>query len=246
MDISYEMPKLKDISLLKTAEQMIVSPSPIIGEDSLIYSISKEQDSEIFTTPDALYSEPQGGTYDLCIWQVNWDATLLYGSYFGGSGNEETSIRARKFRDGKLYVVGYTNSPDFPLTPGAYIDSRESDKLRWGLFAFCIDFSEQPVAVDDDAATPAPLTLDPPYPNPFNPQTTIAFTLPEAGFARLAVYNISGQLMRELAAEYIPAGRHEIVWDGRDSAGALASSGVYIARLVAGEHVAVRKVTLVR
>ena len=203
-------------------------------------------DVPYITTSDALYPEPPEAGFDFGIWQVTDNAELLYGTYFGGSNIEETAMNAVTFRDGKLYVTGYTNSPDFPLTPGAYIDSREPEQFNWGIFAFCIDFNEPTEVAEESAAIPEALILDPPHPNPFNPATTISFTLSEAGFARLAVYNISGQLVRELAAEHLQAGRHEIVWDGRDANGAQASSGVYIARLATGDKTAVRKVTLVR
>jgi hypothetical protein len=201
-------------------------------------------------TPDALYNQISSHNYDLGIWQISEYAEVLYGTYLGGWGQEFTSTNAVAYQDGKLYVTGLTNSDDFPLTPGAYIDHRTpvppGEFQPWGLFAFCLDFNETTGVTEESAATPAPLTLDPPHPNPFNPSTSISFTLPESGFARLAVYNISGQLVRELAAEHLSAGQHEIVWDSRDSSGANVSSGVYIARLAAGDRTAVRKVTLVR
>ena len=54
------------------------------------------------------------------------------------------------------------------------------------------------------------------YPNPFNPSTTIEFTLSESDFTTIAIYNITGQKIRELAADYMPAGTHSLVWDGKD------------------------------
>ena len=212
-----------------------------------IYSIHyKSADAPFTTTSDALYAQPNTGDVDLGIWQITDNAELLYGTYFGGSGIEETTMNAVAFRNGKLYVAGYTNSPDFPLTPGAHIDIRTHPYPSWGLFAFCIDFNEPTDVAEESSAIPEALILDPPHPNPFNPATTISFTLPEAGLARLAIYNISGQLVRELSAGNLPAGQHEIVWDGHDTDGAQVGSGVYIARLMAGDRTAVRKVTLVR
>jgi hypothetical protein len=71
-------------------------------------------------------------------------------------------------------------------------------------------------------------------PNPFNPETTIRFELSPAdaaGPVSLRVYDVRGQLVRTLAADNLAAGLVSVSWDGRDDAGRLASSGVYIYRL---------------
>ena len=80
-------------------------------------------------------------------------------------------------------------------------------------------------------ARPLRFSLDQNVPNPFNRMTTIRFSLPEAGAVRLAIYSIHGQLVRTLVDGPVQAGRHEVVWDGTDSRGAPAASGVYIYRL---------------
>ena len=72
-------------------------------------------------------------------------------------------------------------------------------------------------------------------PNPFNPSTTLRFDLPVGGRVRLAVYDVAGRLLRTLLDVELPAGSHEAVWDGRDSAGRGMASGSYFARLLAGE-----------
>ena len=219
-----------------------------VDDQEHIYTVrGVTRESPFTVTSDALYANATSDGDDLGIWQVSDDAELLYGTYFGGSSSESTNADAVVFRNGVLYVVGYTLSTDLPLTAGSYIDTQASPDHSWAFFALALDFGDRSNAVtDQNADSPEALILDPPHPNPFNPATTISFTLPEAGLARLAVYNISGQLVRELAVDNLPAGRHEIVWDGCNSDGAQVSSGVYIARLAAGENTAVRKVTLVR
>ena len=99
-----------------------------------------------------------------------------------------------------------------------------------------------PVASD----TPAPLPLLANYPNPFNPQTTISFTLPESGNAELAIYNLAGQKIRTLISGETMAGAHEVLWDGRDDRGVPVSSGIYISRLRAGEQVISSRMMLVK
>ncbi len=71
------------------------------------------------------------------------------------------------------------------------------------------------------------------HPNPFNPTTTISFMNPAEGPLRLALYDVSGRLVRVLQDGPMPAGRASIAWDGRDGEGRSLSSGVYFARLTA-------------
>lgn len=84
------------------------------------------------------------------------------------------------------------------------------------------------------------------HPNPFNPATTIRFDLPAAGFVRLAVFDITGRQIRTLVDGDLPYGAHDAVWDGRDSAGRGAASGVYLARLVTASGVRTVRVTLAK
>jgi hypothetical protein len=97
-----------------------------------------------------------------------------------------------------------------------------------------------------DAEKSMAFSLLPVNPNPFNPSTTISFTLPSLGMAILIIYDISGRKVRELASGTLQIGRHSILWDGRDDSGRAVSSGVYFARLTMGKSVAVRKMLLMK
>lgn len=97
-----------------------------------------------------------------------------------------------------------------------------------------------------DATAPAAVTLAQNHPNPFNPQTTIAFTLPRAEHVVLAVFGLDGRLVRTLVDEPRAAGPHAVVWTGRDQAGRLVAAGTYVYALRAGDLRLVRKMTLVK
>ena len=84
------------------------------------------------------------------------------------------------------------------------------------------------------------------WPNPFNPRTTVAFELPHAAHARLVLHDLAGRLVRVLVDGSLPAGAHQVAWDGRDAAGREAASGLYVARLAAGEARATLRLNLVR
>lgn len=74
-------------------------------------------------------------------------------------------------------------------------------------------------------------TIESVYPNPFNPNTNIAFSLPEAGQVRVEVFSVGGQLVRVLLNDTYEAGRHTLRWDGTDQSGNSAASGNYFFRV---------------
>jgi len=98
----------------------------------------------------------------------------------------------------------------------------------------------------DQPRMPGPLVLHDPSPNPFNPRTTIRFDLPSDGEVRLSIFDVSGSLIRKLVDGNLPAGEHEAVWDGCDSAGRSMASGSYFARLESGGQGQTKWMSLVR
>jgi len=88
--------------------------------------------------------------------------------------------------------------------------------------------------------------LYPSVPNPFNPTTTIAYSISEAGLVRLRVYNVRGEMVRTLVVANMPPGEYSMTWDGRDSRGALLSTGIYFVRLEHEVSVETRKVILLK
>jgi hypothetical protein len=90
-------------------------------------------------------------------------------------------------------------------------------------------------------------TLAPASPNPFTRETTVVFDVPGgAGAVELAVYDVAGRLVRTLASGPVERGRHEAVWDGRDSGGAQVAAGVYFLRLDVGGAMRTEKSIVVR
>ena len=83
-------------------------------------------------------------------------------------------------------------------------------------------------------------------PNPFRPATTIAYTVPRDDIVQLGVFDVTGRLVRELVGQAQAAGRHQVVWDGRDMAGRRAVSGVYFYRLATGDVNETRRMVRLR
>ncbi|MDZ4181937.1 MAG: FlgD immunoglobulin-like domain containing protein [Candidatus Cloacimonadaceae bacterium] len=83
----------------------------------------------------------------------------------------------------------------------------------------------------DDPVAEANILNPVAYPNPFNPSTTISFSIPAGMQCSLDIYNLRGQKVKTLLNENMTAGKHSVVWDGDDDNGRKVSSGVYLYRL---------------
>ncbi|MBU1073781.1 hypothetical protein KKG45_11085, partial [bacterium] len=111
---------------------------------------------------------------------------------------------------------------------------------------FAIYCTEATPVLDDAVARPT-VFLEQNHPNPFNPRTRIAYTVPDGGGAVvLRLFDLAGRLVRTLVAGDMPAGRHEAVWDGTDETGRKVASGNYFYRLAAPGVEETRQLVLVR
>lgn len=97
-----------------------------------------------------------------------------------------------------------------------------------------------------DIAIPHQLELGQNYPNPFNPATTIEIRLPRQSNFTLTIYDVLGREVRTFTYENVPAGTHQIVWDGNDNAGNRAASGIYVYSFRTKDLLAAKKMLLVR
>ncbi|MBD3366901.1 MAG: T9SS type A sorting domain-containing protein [Candidatus Eisenbacteria bacterium] len=97
---------------------------------------------------------------------------------------------------------------------------------------------EQPVA--------SVLRLERPAPNPFGSESTISFALSEPADVAVRIYNVSGRAVRTLHDRGTEAGRHSVVWDGRDDHGGRVGAGAYFVRVTAGRTSGARSLILIR
>jgi hypothetical protein len=83
-------------------------------------------------------------------------------------------------------------------------------------------------------------------PNPFNPRTTLYYSLPVSGRGELVVYDLAGRRVKTLVSGHIEAGQHAAEWDGRDEQGRRVASGVYLYNLVSGEFNETKRMVLLK
>jgi len=143
--------------------------------------------------------------------------------------------------DGNSYSEGYLQTGEIPQfkylnnTTGRLTDLYHTDIPSWennGMYVLG--------SVDVKAILPQTIRLNA-FPNPFNPVTTLSFAVPNKGMLQLSIYNISGQLMAELAHEYRTSGNVEYIWDAANH-----PSGVYLARLNINNTIYTQKLALIK
>jgi len=163
------------------------------------------------------------------------------------------------------YRVYRGTSSDFSPSPTNLVDSPSESELldvewtwdgeywykvaavdRHGNESHLAVFGPDMVTGDDPMPIPDATFLAQNFPNPFNPNTTIAFGLKTDGFVNLSVYDAAGRLVTTLINESRPAGQYATVWNGKAQNGSPVASGVYFYRLAAGNYIETRKMILLR
>lgn len=130
----------------------------------------------------------------------------------------------------------------YPFAPSGniYVSDQET-----GLYIFSLNIA--PTAIEPNTRNqPDDFALFDNYPNPFNPETTIEYQIPENSHVRLEIFNVLGQNIRTLVNSEIAPGRHTARWDGRDNLGNRVSSGVYLYQLRTEDSVATNRMLLLR
>lgn len=129
-----------------------------------------------------------------------------------------------------------------PVT-AEYNGSQYTDTI---LVKVVVDSQTIVTGIGEGNSIPQKYQLKQNFPNPFNPATTIEYSLPEAGLVLINLYNSLGQKVRTLREANQPAGSYQVVWDGRNDSGSKVAGGVYIYRMNAGGKTFSRKMTLVK
>jgi hypothetical protein len=99
---------------------------------------------------------------------------------------------------------------------------------------------------EDEFAPVAVTQLAGNYPNPFNPETTISYSMKEAGSVSIDIYNIKGQLVKHLVKGDMAAGNHTVVWNGTDNNNRAVSSGVYFYKMNSGNYSSTKKMIMMK
>jgi hypothetical protein len=230
----------------------------IVVDDSGYAYVTGETHSANFPTTTQAFDKIHNGGSDAFVVKLNpMGNTLDYATFLGGEYSDigfDIVLDSSRY----VYLAGHTESPKFPVTVDVYDNTYNGDQdvfvVKLNTTGSALDFATflgggVYVPVDPtipSALLPTTYALSQNYPNPFNPETTIRFHTPRAGTVSLCVYNVSGQLVRELSDGYREAGSHEVRWDGQDHSGKKVVSGTYLCRMRAGHVSKTIKMVLLR
>ncbi len=103
-----------------------------------------------------------------------------------------------------------------------------------------------PVELTDIESLPTQFTIEPAYPNPFNPSTTICYGIPYTKELTISIYDLRGRLVSNLFKAEQPMGWYEITWNGLVNDGSLAPAGMYFYKIIAGDEIRTNKISLVK
>lgn len=216
-------------ALVSFDEVVLVEP----GESGTVYGDSYFWDYVVVEgSLDGISWVPLGPGYD------SRDDNAWLTAYYNGTPGSDSMFRTRTYNLLDTFAWQDVVLLRFRLYADGAVNS-------WG---WAIDN----LSIQEGSATPVGelpsgrFALDQNAPNPFNPTTTIAFNLDRAGQASLKVFNVRGQLVRTLVDGRLAAGPKQVVWDGRDDAGAAVASGTYLYRLQSGDQVQQRKMLLLK
>ena len=146
-------------------------------------------------------------------------------------------------------VVNNTNSNPFILTapePGSYTVNAGYKKPSREWDTGSVDLTLSNVSLVTSAAIPQKLELYNNHPNPFNNETLIRFSLPKHQFVELHIYNINGQLVRDLVSNNLAGGQHSVRWDGKNNEGRIVASGTYLYQLKSSDKKISKRLMLLK
>ncbi len=124
---------------------------------------------------------------------------------------------------------------------GAYNDDDNGENSG---SAYIYDFSNL-TSIDDKIIPSRKYNLSN-YPNPFNPETTISFTVTQKRNLNLSIYNIKGKIVKTLYNGNINCGEHQIIWNGNNEKNESVSSGIYLYKFEADDFVITKKMILLK
>lgn len=163
---------------------------------------------------------------------------VMVDGHFDGPSNQPVSGMTGD--DGRITFV--SNKVRRPTEPWEF----HIDNLSCSYAAYDPESNNEDFGVAKMVVLPTENELFPNYPNPFNPVTTIGYSLEEETHVSMAVYNTLGQLVRTLVNEVQSTGDYEVVWDATDNDGVAVASGIYLYRFQAGRIGSSKRMVLLK
>jgi len=185
------------------------------------------------------YNLTSSGGYDIFVAKIDANGNWLWAIQAGGEDRdyEDNALDVTVDNYGNSYVTGYFN---YIVTFGSYTltNSIGNKDIFIAKLGNETSVGNETITMNNKLSN---------FPNPFNPRTTISFSIQDDSQVELSIFNITGQKVKILAQNEFTKGSHSIIWNGDDDFGNSFSSGVYLYKLnVNGKTEAVKKCLLLK
>jgi hypothetical protein len=189
---------------------------------------------DYYESYDGIYFSDDGGSHFTKVYNLNgplyaddnWAKYKLNVSTLASGASLDLTSK---------FVIRFQHYGDGPIAKGG--------------FAFddiCVDGNNRYEENPGEDVTPAIVTLKC-YPNPFNPEITICYSLSEScNEINIKIFNIKGQLVKDFSNCPVISGEHLVVWRGVDEQGSNAGSGIYLVRISSGDTTEKQKIILLK
>ncbi len=164
--------------------------------------------------------------YQIYLIKTDTSGDTLWTRTYGTEEGKDYGYFVQQTSDGSYIITGSNSS-------GYYFD------------VWLLKVAGEGVGIDSFVGLPETISISN-YPNPFNPSTKIFFTTEHTENAEITIYNLKGQKVKTLIDEKLPAGNHQVVWDGKNENGKPVSSGIYFYKLKADKFEETRKMILMK
>lgn len=203
--------------------------------------IAGETRSDNFPTFDA-FDNTYNGKIDIFVTCFSASGSELIFSTFLGGAEWDGIFDIVIDSSNNVYLTGRTESFDYPTVNPLQAEH----KGFWDVVV--AKFSPVPTSIDDSAGStlPAKYVISNNYPNPFNPSTTISYSLPEKSYTQIIVYNVLGKEVIKLVDQVKSAGNYTVMWNGKDRNGNNSATGIYFYQLVTEKYRESKKMILLK
>ncbi|MBK9097421.1 MAG: T9SS type A sorting domain-containing protein [bacterium] len=235
--------------------EIIIEPHPTISLTMDIYdglthnikwSVNKNSDKEYLYSDFSSFNDFNGnGILDLVLitlGQFSGDDQLIRivdpstnETLFSSSNPSTASLTAYHYQNG-IAIANINGGTSLEMVIRNRNDS---------LYIYNTNLTATNV-FDNKTEFPMNFNLEQNFPNPFNPSTTIRYSISSPDLITIKIFDISGQLVNEVTKEHTTAGEYDIVWDGKNNFGKQVTSGMYFYQLISQGEIQSKKMILLK
>ena len=222
-----------------------------VSGDTWTFSVCADSDSNIagyqfgVDVEDFTVTSVSNGAASANVLSENGQTFSLAFSFTGGFIEAGSNLELAVFEG--TVAQGSTGGSALVVAGGGSL--AVSDQSAQNLSVNVINNGWDGSTLGSELSLPGVYSLEQAYPNPFNPSTTIDYTLKENSEVSIIVYDLMGREVKTLVNEFQLSNggsTHSVVWNGTDNSGQMASSGIYIYRMVSNDFTKSHRITLMK